>query len=90
MARPGGAVRSGEWPLDAVLVAMLVASFAGLTFHDLREFLVSVLVRGDTLILLGVYVALGVWWQRTRAVWARRTLLGWGCSTSSAADWAAD
>lgn len=63
---------------DHRLSILLAVGFAGLTFHNLREFPVSVLVRGDTLTLLAVTVALGVWWGRTRSRSACSALLGWG------------
>lgn len=41
------------------ILGALALGFVGLTFHNLREFPVSVLWRGDTLILLAATVTLG-------------------------------
>lgn len=52
--------------------------FVGLTFHNLHEFPVSVLWRGDTLILLAATMTLGLWWFRSRGNGAASALLAWG------------
>lgn len=69
--------RSGALADHSMSVA-LAFGFAGLTYHNLREFPLSVLWRGDTLILLALTVALGVWWARSRSLGAAAALLAWG------------
>lgn len=63
---------------DRRVLGALAFGFVGLIYHNLREFPVSVLWRGDTLMLLGITVALAWWWTRSRSRGAATALLGWG------------
>lgn len=75
MTRP---VQRPELTPGGSIPAALALGFAGLTFHNLREFPASVLWRGDTLILLAATVALGLWWSRRPVQGAASALLAWG------------